>query len=74
MSTKDSGVKSHCPFFKPSAQSPWICAKWIRPIVVVKKGWQSGPPPEPFCTVEDKCPSLGLRLIPRADQESDSEE
>lgn len=66
--------KSHCPYFVAMPTNEEVCAKWIRPGLIVKTGWQCGPPPEPFCQVEGKCESLGLRLIPRADQESDSEE
>ena len=55
--------KADCPNFKSLPTNPEACAKYHRPV----RG-------EPFCQVEEKCPSLGLRLTPRADQESDSEE
>lgn len=57
---------SDCPYFKPLATNPDVCAKWVRPVV--------GPDWMPFCLVEQKCPTLGLRLATRADQERDSEE
>ena len=56
-------MKSDCPYFRPLATNPEVCAKWIRPV----RG-------EPFCVADMVCPTLGLRLTPRADQESDSEE
>jgi len=53
--------KSDCPFFKPMPTNPEACAKWVRPV----RG-------EPFCVADTVCPTLGLRLAPRADQEEDS--
>jgi hypothetical protein len=55
--------KSDCPDFRPSVTNPEICAKWIKI-----------PQKDPFCQVEEKCSSMGFRLTPRLDQESDSEE
>ena len=59
-----------CPHFRPLPTNPEVCAKW---------DWSGFYPnregfPKFFCRVEEKCPSMGLRLTPRADQESDSEE
>jgi len=56
-------MKSDCPYFLPLPTNPEVCAKWVRPV----RG-------EPFCVADMVCPTLGLRLTPRADQESDSEE
>ena len=55
--------KADCPGFRPSVTNEEICAKWIKL-----------PQKDPFCQVEEKCPSMGFRLTPRLDQESDSEE
>lgn len=60
--------KSDCPNFRPLPTNPDTCAKWVRPDPRSMTQFL------PFCQVEEKCPSLGLRLTPRADQESDSEE
>jgi hypothetical protein len=55
--------EADCPEFRPSVTNPEVCAKWFKL-----------PGKTPFCQVEEKCESLGLRRAPRADQESDSEE
>ena len=59
-------MKSDCPYFRPMPNTPEVCAKWVRPV--------TGPDRTPFCMAEEQCQSLGLRLAPRLDQESDSEE
>ena len=55
--------KADCPSFVETPTNPEVCGKWIKL-----------PGKDPFCQVEEKCGSMGLRLTPRADQESDSEE
>lgn len=62
--------KADCPNFVPMPTNPDVCAKWTRP----DQGPRAVSQFEPFCQVEEKCPSMGMRLTPRADQESDSEE
>ena len=55
--------KSDCRHFVGMTTNPDVCAKWIRPKIIIKPGFQMGPIPEPFCQVEEKCPNMGLRLI-----------
>ena len=53
--------KADCPHFVGLPTNPEVCAKWIMPLLIIKPGFQMGPIPEPFCQVEEKCVSLGLR-------------
>ena len=55
--------KADCPKFKGTPTNPEVCGKWIKL-----------PGKNPFCQVEEKCPSMGFRLTPRLDQEDDSYE
>ena len=73
--------KSDCQNFVGLPTNPDVCAKWVRPgqrgriLEYPEPGFGGNPisiVSPGFCQVEEKCESLGLRLVPRADQEEDS--
>ena len=63
--------KATCPEFKGMTTNPDCCARWHRPEFSKDRTGQATF--TPFCRLGLDCRTSGLRLVPRADQESDSE-